>query len=226
MEIKVCSKCKVEKGVCEFGKSNKTKSGLRSECKNCRKLYESENKEKISEYQKKYYNINREKKLTYQKKYYENNYDNILFYQKNYYNNNLEKKLNYSKEYRYNNIDKIKFYRKIYEKENRQNNFLFKLKQNVRHRVREFLKQKNIRKKSRTFELVGCTPEFLKKYLETKFTKGMAWDLMGVYIHIDHIIPLSSAKTEEELYKLCHYTNLQPLWLKDNLKKSNKMMYL
>jgi len=102
---------------------------------------------------------------------------------------------------------------------------LFKLKQNVRHRVREFLKQKNIKKNSKTFELVGCTPEFLKDYLETKFTKGMSWDLMGKYIHIDHITPLSSANTDEEIYELCHYTNLQPLWAEDNLKKSNKMMY-
>jgi hypothetical protein len=52
----------------------------------------------------------------------------------------------------------------------------------------------------------------------------MSWQLMGKHIHIDHIIPLSLAKTEEELYKLCHYTNLQPLWAEDNLKKSNKIL--
>ena len=51
----------------------------------------------------------------------------------------------------------------------------------------------------------------------------MTWDKMGVEIHIDHIIPLSSAKTEEELYKLCHYTNLQPLCSKVNRDiKKNK----
>jgi hypothetical protein len=52
----------------------------------------------------------------------------------------------------------------------------------------------------------------------------MSWEKFGKYIHIDHIIPLSSAKTEEEIYKLCHYTNLQPLWAEDNLKKSNKLI--
>ena len=52
----------------------------------------------------------------------------------------------------------------------------------------------------------------------------MNWENRNLW-HVDHIIPLSSAKTEEELVKLCHYTNLQPLWAEDNLKKSNKIYY-
>mgnify|MGYP002132731409 FL=1 len=49
----------------------------------------------------------------------------------------------------------------------------------------------------------------------------MTWDNYGDW-HIDHIIPLNSAQTEEDLYKLCHYSNLQPLWALDNLKKGSK----
>jgi hypothetical protein len=80
-------------------------------------------------------------------------------------------------------------------------------------------------KKSKTFEIIGCTPEFLKEYIEKQFIKGMEWSNHSVYgWHIDHIIPLSSANTEEEIYKLCHYTNLQPLWAENNLKKSNKIL--
>jgi len=59
-------------------------------------------------------------------------------------------------------------------------------------------------------------------YIEKQFTKGMSWKNHGEW-HIDHIIPLSSAKTEKELYELCHYTNLQPLWKTDNLSKNNKI---
>ena len=51
----------------------------------------------------------------------------------------------------------------------------------------------------------------------------MKWDNHGKW-HIDHIIPLSSAETEEEVYNLCHYTNLQPLWGEDNLKKGKKII--
>ena len=82
----------------------------------------------------------------------------------------------------------------------------------------------NIVKNNSSIKIIGCYPNFLKEHLEKKFTEGMSWDRMGKEIHIDHIIPLSSAKSEDEIYKLCHYTNLQPLWAEDNLKKSNKIL--
>jgi len=104
------------------------------------------------------------------------------------------------------------------------NDPFFKLKELVRGRVRQFLKLNKICKTNRTFEIVGCSQEFLKEHIEKQFTEGMSWDLIGEHIHIDHIIPLSSANTEEEVYKLCHYTNLQPLWAKDNLRKYNKIL--
>ena len=76
-------------------------------------------------------------------------------------------------------------------------------------------------------EVFGITiwNETFGKVVEEQFVDGMSWDNYGIYgWHIDHIIPLSSAKTEEEIFKLCHYTNLQPLWAVDNLKKSNKLI--
>ena len=70
---------------------------------------------------------------------------------------------------------------------------------------------------------MGCTPLQLREHLEKQFVDGMTWDNRSDW-HIDHIIPLSSAKTTEELNTLCHYTNLQPLWASENLSKGKKMV--
>jgi hypothetical protein len=63
-----------------------------------------------------------------------------------------------------------------------------------------------------------------KNYIESKFQEGMDWNNYGEW-HIDHIIPLSSASNENELERLFHYTNCQPLWAKDNLSKSDKIIF-
>ncbi len=92
----------------------------------------------------------------------------------------------------------------------------------IRARLNSALKVKSWKKTTKFIEYTGCSQQELLKHLETQFTEGMSWENRGLW-HIDHKIPLSSAKTEEELYKLCHYTNLQPLWKLDNLTKSNKI---
>ena len=71
-------------------------------------------------------------------------------------------------------------------------------------------------------EIVGLDYEEFKTYISNKFTENMNWDNYGDW-HLDHIIPLCEAKTEEEPFKLNHYTNLQPLWAEDNLKKNRKL---
>lgn len=111
-----------------------------------------------------------------------------------------------------------------YTTERKKHDPTFKLIKNVRRRLKRFLDINYTTKRSQTISLLGCSPQFLKEYIEKQFSDGMTWELVGQYIHIDHIIPLSSAKTEEELYKLCHYSNLQPLWAEENLKKSNKIL--
>ena len=112
-----------------------------------------------------------------------------------------------------------------YGKKRRKSDPIYKLTGNIRTRLNQFYKAKNIRKTNPTFKMVGCTPEFLKKYLEKKFKPGMTWKNHTLHgWHVDHIIPLSSVKTLEDKYKLCHYTNLQPMWATENIKKSNKII--
>ena len=72
---------------------------------------------------------------------------------------------------------------------------------------------------------MGCTEVELKTYLESKFQPGMSWDNYGrTGWHIDHIRPLSSfdLSNADEQARACHYTNLQPLWAKENLSKGDR----
>jgi hypothetical protein len=220
MEKKICSKCKIEKDVCNFGILKSSKDGYRNICKECRKNEKDKNKEY-------YLNKSKEWRL--------NNQNNVKEYNKKYFNKNREKLKILWKEYRKKNKSSMLVKKKEYIDRNRDilnlktkerltNDPVFKLIKYSRNRIRQYLKTKDINKSNTTLNIIGCSPEFLKEHIEKQFTEGMSWDLMGKHIHIDHIIPLSSAKTEEEIYKLCHYTNLQPLWAEDNLKKSNKIL--
>jgi hypothetical protein len=95
----------------------------------------------------------------------------------------------------------------------------------LRSRLKEALKK--FKKSKSTEKLVGCSFENLKKYLELKFTEGMNWKNHGKW-HIDHIVPCSSfdLSKEEEQRACFHFSNLQPLWAKDNLVKGCKKSYL
>jgi hypothetical protein len=205
METKVCTKCNIEKELKYFNKMSKVKCGVRSYCRECQsiesKKYRIDNKEKIKEYNTKWNKENQE----YYKKYFEE-------YNKLNYEKEKERKLKWSRD--------NKEYSNNYQKQRKKEDILFRLKTNIRTSVNRYLKYKS----KHTFEIVGCSPQFLKEHLESQFIDGMTWENRSEW-HIDHIIPLSSAKTEDEVYMLCHYKNLQPLWAEDNLKKSNKILY-
>jgi hypothetical protein len=143
-----------------------------------------------------------------------------------YYKSNSEKIENKKKIYRKDNIDKIHTRQKNYIKKRKENDPLFKLTLSVRARTKQYLKVNNFRiqiSKS-NYDMIGCSPEELKKHFENLFTEGMSWELMGKHIHIDHIIPLASAKTYEDVIRLSHYTNLQPLWASDNMRKGARIL--
>lgn len=225
METKICSKCKESKTLCGFQKNKYSKDGHRSECSECsKKNNKLKSKDILNEYHKNYREKNRTKLNKNQRQYYLNNRDkellrNRIHKEKKLTNNSLLKKIKPTESWQKRN--KELFYTK--RKEKYKNNIIFKLSQNVRNRLNSFLKTTKHNKNSKTFNIIGCDPFFLKEHLENKFKEGMSWDNRNDW-HIDHIIPLSSSNTKDEIYKLCHYTNLQPLWSKENLKKSNKLL--
>lgn len=171
------------------------------------------------------------------------NKDKVKESKKKSYLNNKEKNLKYAKEYRDTNKIVLNKKNKIYselnkdkrnnrDSERKVNDPLFKLTCNLKCLIRSSLKQNGFTKNTKTYNILGCTFSEFKEYIESKFESWMNWNNYGnpkdgeyslnKTWDFDHIIPLSSARTEDELLKLNHYTNLQPLcsytnrWIKTN----------
>lgn len=182
--------------------------------------------EKAKQYNKTYVENNREafnerKRLKYAKTREEINEKRRKYYDK--IHNNPEHKERRSKYYT-ENKDIILTATKSYYKKRRATDPLFKTKTNYANSINAALRKNGYTKKSRSYEILGCTFEELNKHLVYQFDVWMTWDNRGLYKKdtynygwdIDHIIPTSSAQTEDELIKLFHYTNLRPLCSKIN----------
>ena len=154
---------------------------------------------------------------------------------------NLEKFKEYHKNYNLNNKEIIKQKRDIwysknkekvikwninYSKEREQVDIIYKYSRYIRKIIGNSFKRNNkFHKNSKTEQILGCTLEFFINYILNLAPKGTKLEDFGKFgFHIDHIIPLSLATSQEEIEKLNHYTNLQPLWWSDNIKKSNKIL--
>jgi hypothetical protein len=137
----------------------------------------------------------------------ESHKEEIRQYSSQYYKKNKSKKIVRDKEYRRHKM---------------KTDINYKLRQNLRKRLCKAIK--NNQKKGSAIGDLGCSIEELKKHLEAQFQPGMSWDNYGKW-HVDHIKPLVSfdLTNHEELKRACHYSNLQPLWAKDNLGKGDKI---
>lgn len=147
----------------------------------------------------------------------------FLSHNKVYRENNKETEKKRSKEW----YEKTKVSRRAhkakYYRERRKVDTIFALKSGLVRLIRTSINRFGYKKKSKTCEILGCSYDEFKQYIESKFESWMNWENKGLYNgelnygwDIDHIIPLSSAKTEAEIIKLNHYSNLQPLCSKTN----------
>ena len=130
-----------------------------------------------------------------------------------------------NKEWRLKNKDRLKKYKSSYNKTKESISVQYKLSNRLRQRLYKAING-NFKSGSAVKDL-GCSIEELKLHLESKFQPGMSWDNWDRYgWHIDHIKPLASFDLTDrnQLLEACHYTNLQPLWAKDNIIKSDKLI--
>lgn len=183
-------------------------------------------KEKQKEYFKKYRGKNKKKIKEQKKKDYEENKEKIKQRSKKWCEDNREASNKYHREYRKENREKLRQQRNQRHKIRYQEDINYRLLSNLRRRLWTVLKGRN--KSESTMKLLGCTIEELREHIEKQFTDGMCWNNQGMYgWHIDHIKPCASFDLTDPKQQLeCfHYTNLQPLWAEDNLKKGKKNEY-
>jgi len=183
----------------------------------------------FKKYKEEYYRINKDKCNERSKIWYVENIDFKKEYDKIYSEINKDRRSETHRNWRSNNIDNIRNYKRDYYHNvvKKDPNKLIRV--SVRSMIKRFLKNKC----SKTDEIIGCSYEYLREYIESKFESWMNWDNYGKYNgelnygwDIDHIIPLSSACTDYDVEKLNHYTNLQPLCSKINRDiKRNKLNF-
>jgi hypothetical protein len=218
-----CSKCEVTKPLEDFPNDPRCSEGKRGTCKECRKIhikqwapeenetitcktcnevkhfsmFASHGKQKPYRCKLCLNSLEREKRARDPETYNKNKRE---VYQRN------KDQINSTRRKRLQNL--------------RDNDPQYKIRMNLHSRLYMAVKEK----KGKTMELVGCTTENVMKHLESKFTEGMTWENYGQW-HIDHIKPCASFNLEdvEEQKKCFHWTNLQPLWAKDNLVKGAKL---
>lgn len=204
LDSKTCIKCGLDKPLVDFGRDKRKIDLLSNVCKNCNNLR-----------YRRYLRENPDAKKETSSKYYLNNKDR------------LNKK---SKEWLVNNKEKFREYFNEYRRNKRKSDELFSIKERLRKLVSNSFTRNRFSKVKNTEDIIGCTFEEFLAYIESKFEPWMTWENRGKYNgefnygwDIDHIVPISSAKTEHDLVKLNHYTNLQPLCSKVNRDiKGNK----
>lgn len=217
VDTKVCSKC----GECKpattqfFYKHSKCIGGLNAACKACcqtrNKSWAASNKEKVA-------SIKREWKVR--------NPGKVREQANGRRAENADYVNARQREWREKNSDAVKEKARQYMRIKYQANLLYQLNAKVRSAIHKGMRSVNKSKRYRSIEALGCSFDFFVSHIERQFASGMQWEKMGTEIHIDHIVPLATAQTEEDVIRLNHHTNLRPMWAKDNLSKGAQITHL
>lgn len=242
-KTKVCKVCQEEFPATGeyFHKKITGKYGVVAKCKKCmsnytkgnyithrkkrieaKRKYQKENHNKVLESNKRSYQKHRQKRLQEKRIELKLYPEKMKQRRKDQYIKHREKRLIDVKNYQTKNKEKIRKVRSEYTINRYRNDPAFRIKMTLSRRMRGLIKKNG----TRTIDLIGCSINDLKKHLESKFIDGMSWENYGRNgWHIDHIRPCASFDlTKKKQQKICfHYTNLQPLWEADNIRKGDKV---
>jgi len=220
---KQCTGCKQTKSLNEFGKDKYEPDGFTCQCKACRKIssqkWKEKNKDRAKAKNKEWRDKNKEYISECGKEYRRKNPD----YCSEYYQTHKVQHGASCKKWNEEHAEELR----EKERERAKTDIAFRLKTALRKRLYQAIR--NGYKTGSAVSDLGCSIEFLKQHLELKFYPNpetgemMSWDNYGKW-HIDHIIPLATFDLTdiEQLKKACNYSNLQPLWAKENLSKGAK----
>ena len=215
-------------------KVRKNKQGLefyhrnKEQVKLYKQKYRKENSEKFKQQRHESYLRTKEHVLQKSKEDYIKNRERALAYAKSRHLEPgfKESKAAYSRKWTAENKEYQRQKTNVYAKERRKTDKRYRLVLKLRSMIHHALRRQNAPKSQKTYELLGCNDETFKEYIQSKFTEGMSWENRGFRTwHIDHIIPINSFDlTDPEQQRKCfHYTNLQPLWWLDNLRKGDRL---
>ncbi len=247
-----CKECINEEKRERYKNNEEIREKARENAKRYGKLHREEIKEKRRDYligyRKKYYQDNKEYFQNYkkserykeqQRQYRAENEEYIKEQRKKYKKENhdiiLEKRKKWDKKYRDNhkeerkqwiqdNVELIRKERRDYHHKRAGEDALYRFEKQIRGLIISSFRRKSLKKSSHTYDIVGLEFDELYDYLLKTFKDNYGYDWDGIEeVHIDHIIPLSTADTEEDIIRLCYYTNLQLLKAKDNLNKKDKL---
>lgn len=246
-----CIKCHQEKPLKDFDKNGTVYRTQCKECRKkysalwykankdtVRADYLEANKEQIKTRAKQYYGEHRDALVAYSRKYYADNTEQALLaskawreanperrraYMLEWQEQNREHRKKYKQQYNEKNAEKIRAYRNARQKYLRDTDPLYKLKGNARNLILKSFKRRGFRKNSHTARVLGCTWNELQDHLFSTWRRNYGTEWNGEDYHIDHIIPLATATTEQEVIELCHYTNLQMLTPEDNEAKNDSL---
>lgn len=164
----------------------------------------------------------KEKTRIYNSEYREKNREQLKIAKSEYYQKNKDYCIQKSRLWRLNNQQKSVQNAVNYKRKRFAVDVLFKFRHGISSLIGKSIKASGFRKTSKTADILGCSIPFFKSYIEQRFQDGMTWEDRSEW-HLDHIIPMASAKNKSDILKLNHYTNFRPLWAKENILKSNKL---